>query len=140
MNLNRYSQLRYVDRGRDIAVGVDCYGYFRHRAIEHYHWPESALPLFGWVGTGDSAAMNSAECSVRHDLVNLPRAAAGAMACVFDRDNNFQHIGIVEVVDGALSVSHMGSRFGFEIHHIRAFERAHQLSGCRVEYRTYHAK
>ena len=133
MNLNKYTTVKYVDRGRTIARGCDCWVLARIILMVEFGWPE--LPEFGWVSPSVQQDMNLAEVKSASLFQVVDRPTAGVMVCVFDSAGNFRHVGVTVIADGILSVIHIASRRGVQVPSVRDFENDYGLTNSRIEYR-----
>ncbi|MEY8251977.1 MAG: NlpC/P60 family protein [Colwellia sp.] len=118
MNINQYFTVPYVDGGRDIAVGLDCWGLVRH--VFHHEFNGPWLDVFS----------NSSRYTKNHQdfKKSVPSfkpcsAKAGALACCFINKNNnliFNHVGICVAEN---TVLHTASGHGVKSCSVRAFNR-----------------
>ena len=120
MQIDDYFTVPYIDGGRDVAVGLDCWGLARHVLHEVFE-----LPLFNGFGRVDRhqadaihQGFNESESSFR-----LCQPKGGALACCFIRrgdDFIFHHVG---VCISASVVLHTASTHGVKSVPVRAFKR-----------------
>lgn len=122
MNLEKYLTIPYVDGGRDIAVGLDCWGLARHVLHEDFGCP--LFESFASVTRSSPDQMTAGYCE-SVDAFSLCEPKAGAVACCFYGDNEtempvFHHVG---VCINDYQVLHTSSKKGASIVSIRAFKR-----------------
>ena len=130
MKINDYFTVPYVDGGRDVAVGLDCWGLVRHVAHNLYQLP--LFEGFGCVTRKNGEAMHAGYHKTKTGF-QICKPKAGALACCFikEKDNLiFHHVGICT---SALDVLHTGSAHGVKKVPVRAFKRL----ACVVQFYEY---
>tara|TARA_B110001454_G_scaffold54930_2_gene53742 strand:+ start:32529 stop:32954 length:426 start_codon:yes stop_codon:yes gene_type:complete len=138
MNLLLYSSIPYVDGGRDVSEGLDCFGQFRHAL--HYQFGGPLLESFCGIFCTDESSMSTEFNAVVKDdfgSFELCSPQAGAAACCFRKvvtDDGFKdvfyHIGICI---SSVEVMHTTSKHGYSVVPVRTFKR---LSN-KVEFYKY---
>lgn len=120
MQINDYLTVPYVDGGRDIAMGLDCWGLVRHALHNVFNGP--LLNAFGAVLPQEHVRMTDRFDATAQRLVQS-RPQAGALACCFYRAGErdiFHHVGICI---NEHEVLHTSSSRGPQIMPLRVFKR-----------------
>jgi len=121
MNIDHYFTVPYVDGGRDIAVGLDCWGLVRH--VLHHEFNLPLLERFGCVDRHDSEADIHRCFDDSQASFKLCQPKAGALACCFLKcgdDLIFHHVGVCL---NASDVLQTASSHGVKTTSVRAFKR-----------------
>ena len=121
MNIEQYLTVPYIDGGRDIAVGLDCWGLVRH--VLHAEFEKPLFEGFAGIDRHGIGEMNKGyKASVSQFKQCEPKA--GAVACCFymggDGLEIFHHVGVC-INDH--QVLHTSSKKGAGILKVRAFKR-----------------
>lgn len=115
---DRYLTIPYIDGGRDIAIGLDCWGLVR--GVLHQHFNTPLLKDFGNIHADDKANMTKAYGQVKKAF--LPCSPIkGAVAAGFN-GRLLIHVGVVVEANG-LKVLHTSSKHGMCRCSLRHFER-----------------
>lgn len=114
---DKYLSVPYVDGGREIAVGVDCWGLVRH--VLHYDFKLPLLEGFSGVcrALPDDMQQGFSEYKA---LFEECEPKAGAVACLFASGGVFHHVGVC-IDDRDVLQTNSGS--GVRLVSIRAFRR-----------------
>lgn len=118
MQINNYFTVPYVDGGRDISVGLDCWGLVRH--VLHHEFNKPLLDAFGAL-TRHTKNHDAYEQSLP-DFKEC-KARVGAVACCFKKVAGrwvFHHVGVCV---GDCDVLHTASTHGVKKVPLRAFKR-----------------
>lgn len=117
----------FVDGGRDINVGVDCYGLSAH-VFSRLHNNKNRLPIFRGIKGADKVAMTSAMLSLfsPDELSRTPKR--GDLAVLFS-GTTLIHVGLVVLNECGLRVLHTSKRWGVVVDTISNFERKIVNSG-----------
>ena len=123
-----YLTVPYVDGGRDVAKGLDCWGLVRE--VLHQHFDVPLLKAFGSIHADDKSNMTRAYQQVKNAF--LPCSpVAGAVVAGFNGDSLI-HVGVVVEANG-LKVLHTSSRLGMCRCSVRHFNRLFS----QVKYYAY---
>lgn len=131
MNLNKYHGTPYVDGGRVVSSGLDCWGLVRLILHEEYGAPllNSFCEILPAQHDNMTEQFTESIC-----LFERCRPCAGAIACCFYKsatgDDVFHHVGVV--IDGG-EVLHTCSERGVSVMPVRAFKRL----SLKVEFFKY---
>lgn len=120
MQINDYLTVPYVDGGRDISVGLDCWGLARHACHHVFNLP--LFESFGCVNRHQGDAMHEGYSESKNAFKEC-QPKAGSLACCFIRQGEyliFHHVGVCV---SATEVLHTGSGHGVKVVPVRAFKR-----------------
>lgn len=130
MNLEQYQIVPYLDGGRTVSEGLDCFGLVRHALHHQFNGP--LLNSFSGIFRSDHADMtNEFHQSVGQFKQCKPQT--GAIACCFHKTANgdvFHHVGIC--VDES-NVMHTSATRGYSVVPVRTFKRL----ALKVEFYKY---
>jgi cell wall-associated NlpC family hydrolase len=123
-----YLTIPYVDGGRDVAVGLDCWGLVRDVLHQHFNLP--LLNDFGSIHADDKSNMTSAYYKTKPSFIEC-QPKAGAIVAGF-KGNLLIHVGVVLEANG-LHVLHTSKRHGMSKCGVRHFNRLFS----QVKYYAY---
>lgn len=113
-----YLTVPYVDGGRDVDIGLDCWGLVRD--VLHQHFKQPLLKTFGSIQAADKVNMTKAYSEVKKAFKPCT-PVVGAIAAGFN-DQSLIHVGVVVEANG-LKVLHTSSKYGMCRCTIRNFNR-----------------
>ncbi len=128
--ISQYSSVPYVDGGRDLSEGFDCFGLARHALHHVFNGP--LLDSFAGVFRNRPKIMAS-EFENTVGTFEKCQPQPGALACCFHvtpGGNIFHHIGIC-IND--YEVMHISSKSGYSVIPVRHFKRL----AAKVEFYIY---
>ncbi|WP_396586470.1 NlpC/P60 family protein [Bermanella sp. R86510] len=121
MNFEKYLTVPYIDGGRDVSIGVDCWGMVRH--VLHEVFDKPLLESFSGI-TRSSPSLMTAGYRESVSAFSLCKPKVGAVACCFYSDSEgkqiLHHVGLC-INDH--QVLHTSSKKGADIASVRAFKR-----------------
>ncbi|MEY8195483.1 MAG: hypothetical protein RPR28_11600 [Cycloclasticus sp.] len=120
MNINQYLTAPYIDGGRDLPAGLDCWGLVRH--VLHYEFNQPLFDEFGCIDRHQVGAVHQGfDKTVPSFKPCIPKA--GAVACCFlpsEAGDIFHHAGVC-INDH--QVLHTSNRHGVSVLAVRGFKR-----------------
>jgi|GEM_PF-1833424 len=123
-----YLTVPYVDGGRDVATGLDCWGLVRDVLHQHFNLP--LLNDFGSIHADDKSNMTNAYHKTKSNFVEC-QPKAGAIIAGF-KGELLIHVGVVVETNG-LYVLHTSKRHGMSKCSVRHFNRLFS----QVKYYAY---
>ena len=128
---DKYLTIPYVDGGRDVTVGLDCWGLVRDVLHQHFNLP--LLKAFGGIHADDKANMTRAYRIVKNAF-SLCAPSPGTIAAGFNGETLI-HVGVV-IENNGLQVLHTSSKHGMSKCSVREFNRLF----LQVKYHAYDSK
>ena len=128
-DFSRYQLARYKDGGRGPSV-FDCYGLVRW--VGHYHHGWQLLESYGFVLPSDKKQMTKTSRSILPMFEECdiePEAVAAGYT-----NDEIQHVGIVELIDGKLQILQAGSSTGISFLSVEQFAKT---AGREIRYLRY---
>jgi len=117
MKLEQFLTVPYIDGGRDISVGLDCWGLVRH--VLHDVFKAPLLECFAGIDRHTQSLITQ---GYEKSVVQFKRCQpkAGAVACCFHSTGAMHHVGVC-INDH--QVLHTSSKKGVCILKLRVFKR-----------------
>ncbi|MCL1126438.1 NlpC/P60 family protein [Shewanella surugensis] len=117
--INQYMSCPYVDCGRDLNYGLDCWGLVRDVLQKQFGVP--LLASFGMIYPDDKTGMTQGFKHVVKTFKPQKGPVAGSVATGFS-GSNLIHVGVC-VESNGLKVLHTSRRHGPSSHSVTHFQR-----------------
>lgn len=126
---SRYQFSTYKDGGRG-PYKFDCWGLVRWVGHHHHGW--ELLESYGFADPADKQQMTALSSTITPSFKSCS-VEAGAVAAGYINDE-LQHVGIVETVDGKLQIFHASQFTGIGFCTLEKFA---DLAGKEIRYYRY---
>ena len=126
-NCDIYRAVEYLDGGRDVSIGLDCFGLTRHAL--HYVFGGPLLDSFAGLTRDNAGEMTN---KFNHSVSGFQQCSAqsAAIACCFHKTAQGDILHHVGICIDSLNVMHTSAKHGYSVVPVRVFKRL----AARVEF------